>query len=155
MYCAWGQNLISEISRTINRSFFFFLSKSYLFTQSHAPSHVNVMNYSKPKRTDKLRRVVVVINKLKSFNQNCFTQIILFRNTTMNKTSIFHIGIDICMWWWFSCQVVPDSGDPMDCSQPDSSDHGIFLGKNTGVSSHFLIQGIFPNQGLNPGLHCR
>ena len=29
-------------------------------------------------------------------------------------------------------------------------------GKNTGVSCHFLLQGIFPTQGSNPGLlHCR
>ena len=29
-------------------------------------------------------------------------------------------------------------------------------GKNTGVGSHFLLQGIFPTQGSNPGpLHCR
>ena len=28
--------------------------------------------------------------------------------------------------------------------------------KNTGVGSHSLFQGIFPTQGLNPGLlHCR
>ena len=26
------------------------------------------------------------------------------------------------------------------------------LGKNTGVGCHFLLQGIFPNQGSNPGL---
>ena len=31
-----------------------------------------------------------------------------------------------------------------------------FLGKNTGVGCHSLLQGIFPAQGLNPGLrHCR
>ena len=31
-----------------------------------------------------------------------------------------------------------------------------FPGKNTGVGSHPLLQGIFPTQGLNPGLlHCR
>ena len=30
------------------------------------------------------------------------------------------------------------------------------LGKNTGVSCHSLLQGIFPTWGLNPGLpHCR
>ena len=30
------------------------------------------------------------------------------------------------------------------------------LGKNTGVGCHFLLQEIFPTQGLNPGLpHCR
>ena len=31
-----------------------------------------------------------------------------------------------------------------------------FPGKNTGVGCHFLLQGIFPTQGLNPGLpHSR
>ena len=31
-----------------------------------------------------------------------------------------------------------------------------FPGKNTGVGCHFLLQGIFPNQGSNPGLlHSR
>ena len=30
-----------------------------------------------------------------------------------------------------------------------------FSGKNSGVTSHSLLQGIFPTQGLNPGLqHC-
>ena len=41
--------------------------------------------------------------------------------------------------------------DPMDCSPPGSSVHGI-LCKNTGVSCHALLQGIFPTQGLNPRL---
>ena len=44
--------------------------------------------------------------------------------------------------------------DSMDCSRllsPWDSP-----GKNTGVGSHFLLQGIFPTQGLNLGLlHCR
>ena len=44
---------------------------------------------------------------------------------------------------------------PMDCSPPGSSVHGIFLGKCTRVGCHFLLQGMFPNQGSNPGLpHC-
>ena len=31
-----------------------------------------------------------------------------------------------------------------------------FPGKNIGVGCHFLLQGIFPTQGSNPGLqHCR
>ena len=46
--------------------------------------------------------------------------------------------------------------DPMDCSLPGSSVHGDSPGKNTGVSSHSFLQGIFPAQGSNPGLlHCR
>ena len=39
--------------------------------------------------------------------------------------------------------------DPTDYSPPGSSVHGIFPGKNAGVSCHFLFQGIFPTQGLN------
>ena len=36
---------------------------------------------------------------------------------------------------------------------PDSSVHGIFHDKNTGVSYHtLLLQGILPTQGLNPHL---
>ena len=41
--------------------------------------------------------------------------------------------------------------DPMDYSPPGGLVHGDFLGKNTGVGCHALLQGIFPTQGLNPG----
>ena len=41
---------------------------------------------------------------------------------------------------------------PMHCSLLGSSVHGIFPGRNTGVSCHFLLQGIFLTQELNPGL---
>ena len=41
--------------------------------------------------------------------------------------------------------------DPMDCSPPGLSVHGDSPGKNTGVGCHFLLQGIFPTKGLNPG----
>ena len=50
----------------------------------------------------------------------------------------------------FSCWVVSDSLQSMDCSTPGSSVHGIL--ENTGVDCHFLIQGIFPDQRLNPHL---
>ena len=40
--------------------------------------------------------------------------------------------------------------DPMDCSLPGYSVHGDSPSKNTGVGCHFLLQGIFPAQGLNP-----
>ena len=46
--------------------------------------------------------------------------------------------------------------DPMACSLLGSCVHGDPAGKNTGVGSHALLQGIFPTQGSNPGLpHCR
>ena len=44
----------------------------------------------------------------------------------------------------------------MDCSLPGTSVHGDSPGKNIGAGCHALLQGIFPTQGLNPGLpHCR
>ena len=46
--------------------------------------------------------------------------------------------------------------NPIDCSLPGSSVHEDSPGKNTGAGCHTLLQGIFPSQGLNPGLlHCR
>ena len=42
---------------------------------------------------------------------------------------------------------------PMDCSSPGSSVHRDSPGKDTGVGCHALLQGIFPTQGLKPGLH--
>ena len=46
--------------------------------------------------------------------------------------------------------------DPMDCSPPGFSVQGDSPGKNIGVGSHALLQGIFPTQGLKPDpLHCR
>ena len=53
-------------------------------------------------------------------------------------------------------QLCPTLCGPMDCSLPGSSIHGDSPGKNTRVDCHDLLQGIFPTQGLNPGLpHCR
>ena len=50
-----------------------------------------------------------------------------------------------------SCSVVSDSLQPHGLNSPRNSP-----GQNTGVSSYFLLKGIFPPQGSNPGLlHCR
>ena len=50
-------------------------------------------------------------------------------------------------------QSCPTLCDPMDCSLPGSSVHGIF--QAIVLYCHFLLQGIFPTQGSNPGLpHC-
>ena len=87
--------------------------------------------------------------------------------------------------WSEVAQSCPTFCDPMDSSQPGSSVHGIFQARilewvtisfsrgspwprdRTRVScivgrcftvwaTHLLLQGIFPTQGLNPGLsHCR
>ena len=50
-----------------------------------------------------------------------------------------------------SCSVMSDSLRPHGLYSPRNSP-----GQNTGVDSCCLLQGIFPTQGLNPGLpHCR
>ena len=49
----------------------------------------------------------------------------------------------------------PTLCNPIDCSLPGSSVHGIFQARVLEYSS-FLLQSIFPTQGLKPGLpHCR
>jgi len=56
------------------------------------------------------------------------------------------LSCSCCVWLFVTPWTVP----------PGSSVHGASPGKNTGVSCHALLQGIFPNQGSNPGLlHCR
>ena len=53
-------------------------------------------------------------------------------------------------------QFVGTLWDPMDCSPPGSSVHGILQGKHARVDCHSLLQGVFPTQGLNPSLaYCR
>ena len=53
-------------------------------------------------------------------------------------------------WKYVSCPVVSDSLWPHGLLCPWNSP-----GKNTGVDSHFLLQGIFSAQALNPSLlHC-
>ena len=60
-----------------------------------------------------------------------------------------------CAMLCLVAQSCPTLGYPMDYSLQCSSVHGDLPGKNTGVGCHALLQGIFPNQGSNPGLlHC-
>ena len=50
-----------------------------------------------------------------------------------------------------AAQLCPTLSNPMDYTV-----HGILQARNTGVGSLFLLQGIFPAQGSNPGLpYCR
>ena len=49
-------------------------------------------------------------------------------------------------------QMCPTPCDPTDGSPPGSPVPANSPGKNTGVDCHFLLQGIFPTQGSNPGL---
>ena len=63
----------------------------------------------------------------------------------IDQWALFHVPVHVK-----SLQLCPTLCDPMDCSPPGSS--VLFPGKNTGVSCHFLLQGIFPKQGSNSRL---
>ena len=58
----------------------------------------------------------------------------------------YGVGICVCAQ---SCLTL---FDPMDCSPPGSSVHGMVPGRSTGVGCHALLQGIFLIQGSNPQL---
>ena len=61
----------------------------------------------------------------------------------------------ICVWHLVA-RSCPGLCNPVDCSPPGSTAHGDSLGRNTGISCHSLLQGIFLTQGSSPGLlHCR
>ena len=53
----------------------------------------------------------------------------------MNNIPLYGYG----WWWWFSCKVVSDSWDPMDCSPSGSSAHDISQAR-LGVGCHYLLQ---------------
>ena len=67
----------------------------------------------------------------------------------------FFSGVLSCPFIWDMCLVALSCTtlcDHMDCSPPGFSVHGNSPDKNTGVGCRALLQGIFPTQGLNPGL---
>ena len=73
-------------------------------------------------------------------------------NRWMDKEGVIFTYNVLCL----VAQSWPALWDPIECRLPGSSVHGNSLGKNTGVGCHALLRGIYPTQGLNPGLlHCR
>ena len=65
-----------------------------------------------------------------------------FRKTNTESTCVCVLSAQSCL---ILC-------NPMDCSPPGSSVHGIFPRKNTRAGCYFLLQGIFPAQRSNPSL---
>ena len=93
----------------------------------------------------------------KPFLMGLFLDIFLGHSGKVSFWVLFVLNLNEgCCCAVLSCSVVSDSLRPSGlyptrllCSWNSS-------GKNTGVVCHALLQGIFPTQGLNPGLpHCR
>ena len=67
-----------------------------------------------------------------------------------------HHTLSVTIMNQWSCSVVPNSLRSHGLQPTRLLHPWNFPGKSTGVGCHFLLQGIFPTQGLNPGLlHCR
>ena len=80
----------------------------------------------------------------------CISLQAIFKSRKNNKWENFHF-LNCVANESESCSVVSDSMQPYGLCSPWNSP-----GQNTGVGSLSLLQGIFPTQGLNPGLpHCR
>ena len=89
----------------------------------------------------------------KYLNINIYTELVklLFHFYFMRP-----MGLPWWLRWQRSCSVVSDSLR-LHGLQPTRFLHPWdFPGKNSGVGCHFLLQEIFPTQGLHPGIpHCR
>ena len=76
-------------------------------------------------------------------------------------TFVFNLSVSFISGWStvsvsVSRSVVPDSLRPHGLQSTRLLCPWDFPDKDTGVGCHFLLQGIFPTQGSNPGLlHCR
>ena len=64
----------------------------------------------------------------------------------MDSFPVSHQGSPVKSYSGLVAKLCSTLWDPMDCSPPSSP--WDFPGKNTGEGCHFLLQGIFPTQGL-------
>ena len=78
----------------------------------------------------------------------------LNHNTSEEFLGCMCVCVSVCVC--ISCSVVSDSSWSHGTIAHQASLSMGFRGKNTGVGCHFLLQGIFPSEGLNPCLlQCR
>ena len=62
--------------------------------------------------------------------------LVLFLFFLLSWRSSLYLG-----WWWFSCYIMSDSCDTMDCSLPSSSVHGILQARILGWVAISLFRG--------------
>ena len=76
-----------------------------------------------------------------------------FKN--INRKKCIHVAcvcVYVCVCVCACAQWCLTLCNPMSCSPPGSSVHGIFQARILDWICHFLLQGIFPTQGLNSRL---
>ena len=94
-------------------------------------------------------------NRKKTFYTQYSASTIIYVSSLVSNIALLSISLPFPVLVWSKSQKCYHfTGIKRDCSPPSSSVHGIFPGRNTGVSYHFLLQGIFPIHGSNPHLLC-
>ena len=78
-------------------------------------------------------------------SKSSWTRLSIPARTTSKKCLVLHVPCSVAQ----SCLTLCN---PTDRSPLGSAVHRDAPGKHTGVGCHALLQGIFPTQGLNPGL---
>ena len=85
-----------------------------------------------------------------------FTNSFLLKLGNVFENTCVCVYVCVCVCVCISCSVMPNSLQPHGLQPTRLLYPWDFPGKDTGVGCHFLPQGIFPTQGLNPDLlHCR
>ena len=97
---------------------------------------------------DSLEPSLLLFSKIYFFEVWLIYNVVLI-SAVQKSDSVIHTYIYVCLVSQ-SCLTVCN---PTDCSPAGSSVHGDSPGKNIGMSCHALLQGIFPTQGSNQGLH--
>ena len=97
------------------------------------------------------------ISSTRKWGKVSFTGLLYEFNEIMNiKQLVWYL---VHSWKWKKSEVAqscPTLCGPMDCTPPDTSIHRIFQARVLECCCHFLLQGIFLTQGLNPSLpQCR
>ena len=94
--------------------------------------------------------VILYVGTLKLIHEVVWSHVPII--SSLIYDSLLHLFVYFNLMLMHVSSVVSDLCEPMDCSSPGPSLHGISHAKNTGVGIHFLLQWIFPAQGSNPHL---
>ena len=97
-------------------------------------------------------RVLAIILNLERVSRICFCEICFIEPKDRLKQVETILNIVNITVLCLVTELCLSLCDPTDCSLPGSSVYGDSPGKNIGMGCHFLLQGIFPTQGSNPGL---
>ena len=103
-------------------------------------------------RVQALRSGMTWLQNLYIFNLTVIAKLLIMVLYRINSHSFMSNGVRLKSSMCLVAQLCPTVCSPMGRGAWQATVHGDPPGKNTGVGCHIFFQGIFPTQGLNPGL---